>query len=1291
MPITSLIDNLHNKAEFAIGRDVALSYCSDTCLLRTLDDHSRIVRTGQSSATALTVIVHDDHLLVPLAGTPRPDAHILGAQHGHVSAHANWEKLLHCQHPALMPVYRICHCMAETQILDGAEFEDAATTPAWKKLRSIVGRTSTATDTAALHTPTFDQWRTWMAELASGLDALEQLGLAHGDPYPFNAVRHAGQASWIDFGHMTDDPEQRTKDAWAFVLFTVLHTQGQCQVYSPALQQELAAALEQCDQPGRFARLRDVLLLPRTDQMQAQDHRLPGLAFIQAVSASSHPALRQPVVADLLLKASTQYFSAFLHHVQRGHQLASAFHTEHLRHRFQEEEMLRLTIPRAEHDNQRHQWLASQRQQEEEIARLQQRLEETGAQLQQQIPLNERLQKAIAERDQYAGQLRTEVDSLFKRHELVLNSRSWKVTRPMRAAAGFYRYGFDYSDGRRALYRMAASIGQKFPFPLWLKARVRNALVDKSSPVTPAHRSHAAAPPSRAHFATARTGNAGQAMRPDCCGLEAGLVSVVLPVYNQATLLAESVDSVLAQTYQNFELIIINDGSTDDVEAVLARYLDHPKVRCFSQSNQRLPKALSNGFDHARGEFWTWTSADNIMEPTMLEKLVGQLQQEPTLGLVYADYYAIDDRGALLQDTAWRAHNRPQPASAEIRLPQTTEQLNTVQDNFIGPCFMYRGWIGQCIGDYDTQLGIEDYDYWMRINAFFPMHHLGDDSLLYRYRVHDNTLSAQASEHQILDKVQLLMKYEQERAAFYRAPLAFIADEAASAWLAQYGIAAASLDTASEPPPKNAVIVVSGDVAEKQLQQLRISQQPVIVLFQHADSNQLQLRQILASGHCAVLALDSLSAQRVRLVSNCPIFDGASESAVDAVNAFAKNLLFVRTSRSADAMRRIAPRFLRPTTRRHVLLQVDSFTQGGMENVVIDLGLSLQQDGYDVTIANFGKSGDAAAKARELGLTVADLSADVSDDAYVSWLRARQVEIVNAHYSLKGAAAIHGAGIPFIQTIHNAYVWLDADSRAQYLAADPHTTLYLCVSATAARYADVAIGLDAARMRVVPNGIDHHNINAADYAHNREALRASWGIDADTPVFLNVASMMATKAQLPLVKAFAHVVKALPRARLVLLGSTMEEPYYRAVKNAVRDLQLQDNVIFAGYDRNVARYYHAADVFTLPSFWEGWSLSLGEAMCNGLACVITNVGSAYEFAGDDNVEIVAPPFGDITMLNYQNLGQYVYGEDAVFEDRLGKAMIKLARVPRKPVNLALAQRLDRQRAYATYGDIFSKS
>ncbi|MGB9626934.1 MAG: glycosyltransferase, partial [Phycisphaerae bacterium] len=260
-------------------------------------------------------------------------------------------------------------------------------------------------------------------------------------------------------------------------------------------------------------------------------------------------------------------------------------------------------------------------------------------------------------------------------------------------------------------------------------------------------------------------------------------MSVILPVYNHAAMLGEAVESVLAQTYPDFELIILNDGSTDDIDAVFRRYQGHPRIRLLTQPNQKLPKALSNAFEFARGEFHTWTSADNLMEPRLLERLVAFLREHPDVEMVYADYVAIDDRGEPLRDPAFRPQNKRRPDSPEIHLPRDPRPLNTVDDNFIGACFLYRSRASRVLGEYAPELGCEDYDYWMRMNALFRIAHLGTDEVLYRYRVHDNTLSGRARELRISERVRALMEYERQRATFYAQPWEIVVDSVTEAWV----------------------------------------------------------------------------------------------------------------------------------------------------------------------------------------------------------------------------------------------------------------------------------------------------------------------------------------------------------------------------------------------------------------------------------------------------------------------------------------------------------------------------
>ena len=138
------------------------------------------------------------------------------------------------------------------------------------------------------------------------------------------------------------------------------------------------------------------------------------------------------------------------------------------------------------------------------------------------------------------------------------------------------------------------------------------------------------------------------------CPTQAGMVSIVLPVYNGADMLRESLDSILAQTYTNFELIAINDGSTDNSGEILEEYATRDqRIRVVHQENQKLPRALSRGFLLAQGEFLTWTSHDNRMKLDCLQKLVACLHRHPNWNMVYANIDIIADDGLPLLNSEW--------------------------------------------------------------------------------------------------------------------------------------------------------------------------------------------------------------------------------------------------------------------------------------------------------------------------------------------------------------------------------------------------------------------------------------------------------------------------------------------------------------------------------------------------------------------------------------------------------------------------------------------------------------
>lgn len=203
-------------------------------------------------------------------------------------------------------------------------------------------------------------------------------------------------------------------------------------------------------------------------------------------------------------------------------------------------------------------------------------------------------------------------------------------------------------------------------------------------------------------------------------------VSIVLPCYNGAAHLAASIESCIAQTYQDWELIIVNDCSKDNSLEIMKDY-EQRDSRIFvidNEKNLKLPGALNRGFAEAKGRYLTWTSHDNRMAPTMLEEMVAYLDGHPEIGLVTANYAAFS------LTTGERLY--------EVSMPDP--QRNLPRFNTICYAFLYRREVLDKIGGYDENLFlIEDYEYWVRLWLNFQIGKI--DKVLYYTGVGDTTLT----------------------------------------------------------------------------------------------------------------------------------------------------------------------------------------------------------------------------------------------------------------------------------------------------------------------------------------------------------------------------------------------------------------------------------------------------------------------------------------------------------------------------------------------------------------------
>jgi len=199
-------------------------------------------------------------------------------------------------------------------------------------------------------------------------------------------------------------------------------------------------------------------------------------------------------------------------------------------------------------------------------------------------------------------------------------------------------------------------------------------------------------------------------------------VSIVLPTYNGAKYIWQSIDSCLNQTYKNIELIIVDDGSTDETSEIIKSYKDKRIKYLRHEKNKGLPHALNTGFANATGEYLTWTSHDNYYAKEAIEKMISFLRDR-NYSFVYCDFYRFKDEN---------------PSNLNIvKLPDV---LTLENHNDVGACFLYSRGVYEVIGDYDPDATLaEDYDYWIRVSKKFSMYHLAEP--LYSYRECNESLS----------------------------------------------------------------------------------------------------------------------------------------------------------------------------------------------------------------------------------------------------------------------------------------------------------------------------------------------------------------------------------------------------------------------------------------------------------------------------------------------------------------------------------------------------------------------
>ncbi len=217
------------------------------------------------------------------------------------------------------------------------------------------------------------------------------------------------------------------------------------------------------------------------------------------------------------------------------------------------------------------------------------------------------------------------------------------------------------------------------------------------------------------------------------------MVSVIISCYNYAKYLPFCLESVLCQTYGDFEIIIVNDGSTDNTAEVVEEYLPNPLIRYIRQENAGQAHAKNTGIRAATGEFIAFLDSDDFWETDKLKKQM-PLFSDPRVGVVYSRARFIDENGRSLNLSVGGEYQRP-------RTGRITEHL--FFDNFIpfSSSIVRRECLGKAgIFDESIKMGI-DWDLWLRISVHFGFAYVDEPLLIYRIG-HSGQMSRNFEERQ---------------------------------------------------------------------------------------------------------------------------------------------------------------------------------------------------------------------------------------------------------------------------------------------------------------------------------------------------------------------------------------------------------------------------------------------------------------------------------------------------------------------------------------------------------------
>lgn len=221
------------------------------------------------------------------------------------------------------------------------------------------------------------------------------------------------------------------------------------------------------------------------------------------------------------------------------------------------------------------------------------------------------------------------------------------------------------------------------------------------------------------------------------------MVSVLMPNHNGGRFLAKSIESVLNQTFQDFELIVVEDGSTDDSAAILGRY-QNPRIRVISlEQNEHICYAMNTGLQQARGTYIARLDSDDCWMPDKLEKQIGYMLSHPECGASFTWVEVVDEEERVL--------SQAESPFVDLFHAENRSREQWLHDFFFrGSCLCHptavfpRAVALEMQGYRTSLVQLQDYELWIRIAKKYPLHILQEPLIRYRHCLQGGNISARS-------------------------------------------------------------------------------------------------------------------------------------------------------------------------------------------------------------------------------------------------------------------------------------------------------------------------------------------------------------------------------------------------------------------------------------------------------------------------------------------------------------------------------------------------------------------